>query len=71
MGKMRSLFSLVNQKLIQVGVFTEHLSIAELIFPHFGCDSYKMFIRRKLIRLRYKIWVLGSDDGYQFKVVPC
>ena len=61
---------LLTKKLIQFGVFTEHLSIAELMFPHFGCGSYKMFIRRKLIRLRYKIWELGSDDGYQFKGVP-
>ena len=29
-----------------------------------------MFIRRKPIRFGYNNWVICSDDGYQFKVIP-
>ena len=60
----------MNQKLIQFGVFAEHLSIDEHMVPYFGRNSCKMFIRGKPIRFGYKNWVLSSDDGYPFKVMP-
>lgn len=44
-AKLRPLIDLVNIKLIQFGVFTEHLSIDEQMVPYFGYHSCKMFIR--------------------------
>ena len=29
-----------------------------------------MFIRRKLIRFGHKNWVIGSDFGYPFRLIP-
>ena len=69
-AKLRPLFDVVNEKLIQFGVFAEHLSIDEQMVPDFGRQSCKMFIRGKPIRFGYKNWVLCSDDGYPFKVNP-
>ena len=68
--KLRPLFSLVNQKLIQFGVFTEHVNIDNQMIRYFWCHSCKMFIRGKPICFRYNNGVLCSDDGYQFKVTP-
>lgn len=69
-AKLRPLFDLVNEKLVQFGVFAEHLSIDEQMVPYFGRHSCKMFIRGKPIRFGYKNWVLCSDDGFPFKVIP-
>lgn len=44
-SKLRPLIDLVNEKLIQFGVFTKHLSIDEQMVPYFGRHSCKMFIR--------------------------
>ena len=60
---------LLIKKLIQFGVFAEHLSIDEQMVPYFGRHSCKMFIRGKPIRFGYKNWVICSDDGYPFKVI--
>ena len=68
-AKLRPLFTLVNQKLVQFGVFAEHLSIDEQMVPYFVRHSCKMFIRGTTIRFGYKNWVLCSDDGYPFKVI--
>ena len=69
-AKLRPLMNITNQKLIQFGVFAEHLSIDEQMVPYFGRHSCKMFIRGKPIRFGYKNWLLCSDDGYPFKVIP-
>ena len=69
-AKLRPLFDIANKKIIQFGVFAEHLSIDEQMVPYFGRHSCKMFIRGKPIRFAYKNWVLCSDDGYPFKVNP-
>ena len=69
-AKLRPLINAVNSKLIQLGVFSKHLSIDEQMVPYFGRHSCKMFIRGKPIRFGFKNWVLAADDGYPFKVVP-
>ena len=54
-AKLRPLFDIVNTKIIQFGVFAEHLSIDEQMVPYFGLHSCKMFIRGKpLIALAIK-----------------
>ena len=69
-SKLRPLINAVNDKLVQFGVFSKHLSIDEQMVPYFGRHSCKMFIRGKPIRFGFKNWVLAADDGYPFKVVP-
>ena len=68
--KLRPLIDIVNDKLIQFGAFTEHLSIDEQMVRYFGRHSCKTFIQGKLIRFGYKNWVICSTDGYPFKVIP-
>ena len=67
--KLRPLFDIVNKKIIQFGVFAEHLSINEQMVPYFGRHC-KRFFRAKPIRFGYKNCVFCSDDGYPFKVIP-
>ena len=69
-AKLRPLFDITNQNLIQFGLFSVHLSIDEQMVPYFGRHSCKMFIRRKPIRFGFKNWVLCSEDGYPFKIIP-
>ena len=69
-AKLRPLIDIVNNKLIQFGALAEHLSIDEQMVPYFGRHSCKMFIRGKPIRFGYKNWVICSNDGYPFKVIP-
>ena len=69
-AKLLPLIDIVNNKLIEFGAFAEHLSIDEQMVPYFGRHSCKMFIRGKPIRFGYKNWVICSNDGYPFKVIP-
>ena len=54
LAKLRPLIQIVNDKLIQFGVFAEHLSIDEQMVLYFRRHSCKMFIREKSIRFGYK-----------------
>ena len=47
--KLRPLIDIVNEKLIQFGVFTKDLSIDEQMVPYFGRHSCKMFIRSNIL----------------------
>ena len=69
-AKLCPLSQIVNDKLIQFGVFAEHLSIDEKMVHCFGRHSCKMFIRGKPISFDYKNWVICSDDDYPFKFIP-
>ena len=69
-AKLRPLIQIVNDKLIQFGVFAEYLSIDEQMTPYFGQNSCKMFIRGKPIRFGHKNSVICSNDGYPFKLIP-
>ena len=69
-AKLPPLIDIVNNNLIQFGAFAEHLSIDQQMVPYFGRHSCKMFIRGKPIRFGYKNWVICSNDGYPFKVIP-
>ena len=53
-AKLRPLIDIVNDKLIQFGAFTEHLSIDEQMVRYFGRHSCNTFIQGKLIRFGYK-----------------
>ena len=58
--------SILNEQLLQFGVFSKELSIDESMIPYFGHHSAKMFIAGKPIRFGYKLWSMCSADGYPF-----
>ena len=48
--------TLLNNQLIQYGVFSELLSIDEYIIPYYERKNCKIVIRGKSIRFGYKLW---------------
>ncbi|XP_029475784.1 piggyBac transposable element-derived protein 3-like [Rhinatrema bivittatum] len=66
--KVCAFIDALNGRLQQFVVFSEHLSIDEEMIPYYGHHSAKIFIRGKLIRFGYKLWVLASSNGYPFNV---
>lgn len=69
-AKLQPLFTHVNEKFMQFGVFSHNLSIDEQMVPYFGRHSAKMFIRTKPVRFGFKIWCLCSSEGYLFQFCP-
>ena len=67
-AKVRPFYDQLNEQLVQFGVFSKHLSIDESMVPYFGNHSGKMFIKGKLIRFGYKIWVLCSSGGFPYRL---
>ena len=68
MTKLRPLIDSLNKKLLQFGVFNQHVAVDECMVPYHGHHSSKMCIRDKPIRFGYKLWVLASSDGFPFKI---
>ena len=66
MSKISPLYEMINNNVIQFGVFHEILIVNESMVPYFGRHSAKMFIRGKPIRFGYKIWSLCGIDGYPY-----
>jgi hypothetical protein len=67
-AKVSRLYALLNESLVQVGIFHTNLSVDESMVPYFGHHSSKMFIRGKPIRFGFKLWVLAGDDGFPYKL---
>lgn len=67
-AKVNPFFGLVNEKLIQFGIFSKHLSIDEQMCPYYGKHSAKMFMKNKPVKFGYKFWVLASEDGYPYRL---
>ena len=66
MAKVKPLYDLVNEKLLQFDVVHESLSIDEAMVPYYGRHSCKQFIKAKPIRFGFKIWVLASATGMPY-----
>ncbi|KRZ18149.1 PiggyBac transposable element-derived protein 3 [Trichinella zimbabwensis] len=64
--KSKPLYDYVNTRLLQFGVFYEHLTIDELMVPFYGHHTSNMYMRDKPIRFGQKIYVLPSSDGYPY-----
>ena len=62
--KVKSLFDIINTNFKQFGIFSQHLSIDEMIVKYYGKHSLKQFIRGKPIRFGYKLWAICTSDGY-------
>ena len=58
MSKIAPLYEMLNRNLFQFGIFNKLLSVYESMVPYFGWHSAKIFIRGKLIRFGFKIWLL-------------
>lgn len=56
--KIRPLIEQINEKFSQYCVFSENLSIDEMMVKYFGHHGLKQFIRGKPIRFGYKLWVV-------------
>ena len=50
MSKKAPVYKMLNQNLIQFGIFNKLLSVNKSMVPYFGRHSPKMFIRGKPIR---------------------
>ena len=66
MSKVLPLYEMMNENLIQFGVFHNLLSIDESMVPYYGRHSAKMYIKGKPIRLGYKIWCICGNDGFPY-----
>ncbi|KRZ78268.1 PiggyBac transposable element-derived protein 3 [Trichinella papuae] len=66
MSKISPLYQMLNDRLVQYGIFHELLSIDESMVPYYGRHSAKMFIRGKPIRVGYKVWMFGGMNGYPY-----
>ena len=66
MSKISPLYDMMNENLVQFGVFHKLLSIDESMEPYYGRHSAKMFIRGKPIRFGYKIWCICGNDGFPY-----
>ncbi|XP_055335736.1 uncharacterized protein LOC129586498 [Paramacrobiotus metropolitanus] len=66
MAKVNPFFALLQEKLLQFGIFDLFLSVDEEMIPYFGHHSCKMFMRGKPCRFGYKLWVLCGSRGYPY-----
>ena len=63
MAKLKPLYNILNEKLVQFGIVHDSLSVDKSMVPYFGCHSCKQFIKAKPIRFGFKIWMLASSTG--------
>ncbi|CAK1595638.1 unnamed protein product [Parnassius mnemosyne] len=69
-AKLRPLFDLLNKIFSDMAPFEQNYSIDEAMVPYYGGHSCKQFIRGKLIRWGYKLWVGATRLGYLFWFDP-
>ncbi|XP_071043039.1 piggyBac transposable element-derived protein 3-like [Parasteatoda tepidariorum] len=69
-AKPRPFLKHLNQKYLQFGIFSQHLSIDKEMVSYFGRHSSKMFIKGKPVRFGFKLWCLCSSDEYLFQFIP-
>ena len=71
MAKVKPLYNILNEKLVQFGVVHDSLSVDESMVPYFGRHSCKQFIKAKPIRFGFKIWMLASSTGMPYHAHIC
>ena len=64
LSKVSHMHTLLNNQLIQYGVFSELLSIDESIILYYERKSGKIVTRGKLIRFGYNLWYACDSNGY-------
>lgn len=65
-AKVTPFYNLLNENLVQFGVWHSDLSVDESMVPYFGRHGIKMFIKGKPIRFGFKLWVLCGVDGFPY-----
>ncbi|XP_066978937.1 piggyBac transposable element-derived protein 3-like [Macrobrachium rosenbergii] len=65
MSKISPIYNMLNDRLVQFGVFHQLLSVESMV-PYYGRYSAKMFIKGKPIRFGYTIWSLCGNDCYPY-----
>ena len=66
-AKVEPLYDLLNKNIQQFGIAHKELSIdADVLY--YGRHSCKQFIRAKLIRFGFKLWVSVSATGVPYKI---
>ena len=70
LGKVRPLFNLINERLINFFPLEKNLSVDESMIPYFGKHSMKQCICSKPIRFGFKQWVLATPLGYAVHLSP-
>lgn len=68
--KVRPLYDILNNFLIQFGVLTQQLTIDERMVKYFGRNSLKMYMRGKPVKFGNKLWMICTFDGYPLKIIP-
>jgi hypothetical protein len=65
-AKVSPLYNVLNDNLVQFGVWHADLSVDESMVPYYGRHGIKMFIKGKPIRFGFKLWVLCGADGFPY-----
>lgn len=65
-AKVSPMYNLLNDNLVQFGIWHADLSVDESMVPYFGRHGIKMFIKGKPIRFGCKLWVLCGTDGFPY-----
>ena len=68
MSEIAPLYEMLNQNLIQFGIFNKLLSVDDFMVPYFGWHSAKIFIRGKPICFGFKIWCLCGSNVYPYNI---
>ena len=63
-AKVRSIFSMLNEKWLKHFSNENYLSIDELMVPYYGRHGLKQLIHGKPIRFGYKVWCLCTTEEY-------
>ena len=69
-AKVRPLFNAINQKCIFNYQPTQHVSVDEFMVPYFEKHGAKQYIHGKLIKFRFKLWVMAYPLGYCIQFRP-
>ena len=68
MSKIKPIYDMINEKIVQFRILHEFLSVDESKVPYFGRHSCKQFIKSKPVRFGFNLWVLVSSTGMPYNL---
>ena len=68
MSKIKPIYDMINENIVQFGILHEFLSVDESMVPYFGRHSCKQFIKSKPVRFGFNLWVLVSSTGMPYNL---
>ena len=66
MAKIFPYLEKLNKNCQHFGIFHQFLSIDESTIPYRGLHSAKQFIKGKLVKFGYKMWMVCNADGFPY-----